>query len=68
MAANSFSSDAVLCAKEAASLLRVSTWYVYELAKAGELPCIRLGTRAIRFRRQTIEEWLARCEKSQRRR
>jgi len=56
----------ILTVKEVASLLRVSIWHVYELAKqrtkSGDvrenpLPCVRLG-KAIRFNKAAVEEWI----------
>lgn len=49
--------DEVLTVKEAAELLRMSTAWVYENAKAGRLPAFRAG-RAIRFTRRTLLSWL----------
>jgi excisionase family DNA binding protein len=50
-----------ICAKKAAALLGCSTWTLYEHCKAGKIPHFRLG-RHLRFRRSTIEAWLAECE------
>lgn len=56
----------ILTADEVASLLKISRWHVYELArertKSGDLrkdplPCIRLG-KAVRFRRSDVEAWI----------
>jgi excisionase family DNA binding protein len=43
----------VLVAREVARLLRMNVKTVYELAKAGSLPCLRLG-RHFRFSRRAI--------------
>jgi excisionase family DNA binding protein len=43
----------VLVAREVARLLRINVKTVYELAKAGSLPCLRLG-RHFRFSRRAI--------------
>ena len=48
-----------ICAKQAADLIKCSTWTLYEWCKAGVVPHIRLGTRLLRFRRSTLETWLA---------
>jgi excisionase family DNA binding protein len=43
-----------------ASFLGVSRSWVYEAAKAGRLPCVRLGGEGgpLRFVRQDVERWL----------
>lgn len=52
--------DGLLTAKEAATLLRVEAWTVYELAKANNkrpalLPSYQLGTsRTLRFKRSEV--------------
>jgi len=43
---------------QAAELLSVKTSWVYEAARLGTLPCLRVG-RHIRFTREMLEEWLA---------
>lgn len=43
----------ILVAREVARLLRMNVKTVYELAKAGSLPCMRLG-RHFRFSRRAI--------------
>jgi excisionase family DNA binding protein len=43
--------------EEAARLLAVKTSWVYEAARTGRLPCIRVG-RHLRFTRPMLEEWL----------
>lgn len=48
-------------AKQAASLLKVSCWTLYEYCKAGRIPHIRVG-RMLRFRVSTIRSWLATLE------
>ena len=47
----------VLTVSEVAEYLRVNPQTVYRKAKAGELPAVRIG-RAIRFRREELEEWI----------
>jgi predicted DNA-binding transcriptional regulator AlpA len=58
----------ILTVKEVASMLRVSTWHVYELThprtKTGDvrenpLPCVRFGN-AIRFNKAAVEGWIER--------
>ena len=47
----------IMTVTEVAEYLRVNPQTVYRKAKAGELPAVRIG-RAIRFRRQELEDWL----------
>lgn len=58
--------DALLDASEAAKLLHVPTSWVYAEARAGRLPHVRIG-RYRRFRRGTLEEWIASHERGPRR-
>lgn len=46
-----------LLPQEVAALLRLPKNTVYEHARTGLLPCVRIG-RAMRFRRSDIEAWL----------
>lgn len=48
-----------ICAKQAADLIKCSTWTLYEWCKGGVVPHIRVGSRVLRFRRSTLEAWLA---------
>jgi excisionase family DNA binding protein len=43
--------------EQAAHLLSVKTSWIYEAARSGRVPCIRVG-RHIRFSRQMLEDWL----------
>lgn len=54
-------SSSLLTAKEVADLLGVPTSWVYEQSRAGRIPTVRLG-RYRRYRREAIEEWVARIE------
>ena len=47
-----------LTAADLAQRLGVPTWSVYQLAKEGQLPHIRIGRR-VRFRLADIERWEA---------
>ena len=47
----------VMTVSEVADYLRLNPQTVYRKAKAGELPALRIG-RAIRFRRDELEQWL----------
>ena len=48
----------LLHAQEVADLLQVTTAWVYAETRRGRLPHVRLG-RYVRFRRESIETWLA---------
>ena len=48
----------ILLATEAAALLRVTTNRLYELAKRGAIPCVRVG-RQVRFSEDRLLEWIA---------
>ena len=45
-------------AADAAALWAVRTSWVYEAARAGRLPCVRVG-RHVRFLRSDLEAWVA---------
>ena len=47
----------LLLAAEAAAILRVTENRVYELAKRGVLPCVRIG-RQVRFPEDRLLAWL----------
>jgi excisionase family DNA binding protein len=53
----------LLEAEEVARYLGMRTDWVYREVRAGRLPHIRLG-RAVRFRRESIEAWLASRERA----
>jgi excisionase family DNA binding protein len=46
----------LLTADEVAQILRLSTWQVYELARLGAIPHVRIR-RLVRFRSDAIDEW-----------
>lgn len=48
--------------KEAARLLQIHPDRLYRLARAGQIPCIRLG-RSIRYRVSALREWMEQQEK-----
>lgn len=50
--------EPLLTAAGAAELLAVRTSWVYEAARSGELPCVRLG-KHLRFLRSDLERWVA---------
>ena len=49
--------EPLLTPSEAAALLAVKPSTVYEWVRAGRLPHLRLGPRAIRFTRPMLEKW-----------
>ncbi len=49
--------ERLLTAKEAGGLLRVSTNRLYELAKRGIVPCVRVGRR-VRFSEEELLTWI----------
>jgi excisionase family DNA binding protein len=51
----------LLTAEEVAALLGIGVDWVWEQARKGQIPHIRLG-RYRRFRRQAIQEWLEAIE------
>jgi excisionase family DNA binding protein len=53
----------VMVAAEVAALLRMNIKTVYDLAKAGDLPCWRLG-RHFRFSRRALVALLGPCKSS----
>ncbi len=46
---------------EVVSLLGVSRSWLYDAAKSGRIPCVRLG-RYVRFDRGDVLAWLERCK------
>lgn len=55
--------DDVMVAAEVARLFRMNIKTVYELAKAGAIPCSRLG-RHFRFSRRALMALLGQCKSS----
>ena len=55
--------DRLLTAEDIAELLGVPKTWVYEQARKGLLPCVQLG-RYRRFRREAVEEWVAKQERN----
>jgi len=49
--------EPLLTAAEAAELLSVRPSWIYEAARSGQLPCLKVG-RHIRFTRPLLEAWL----------
>ena len=47
----------IMTVRQLSSYLQVSHGHVYELARSGRIPAIRLG-RTWRFRREQIDRWL----------
>jgi excisionase family DNA binding protein len=52
-----FDTERLLIAEEVAGILRVSKDRVYELARSGVIPCVRLG-RQIRFSNTALNDWI----------
>ena len=50
--------EPLLTAPVAAEMLSVRTSWVYDAARSGELPCVRLG-KHLRFLRSDLERWVA---------
>lgn len=50
----------LLTAKEVSEGLRVPLARVYELARTGVIPVVRLGERQVRFNEDAIRDWIAR--------
>lgn len=49
----------LLAVDDVAVLLGVPRTFVYALARRGDLPTVRVGGRYVRFRAQSIQEWIA---------
>lgn len=49
----------LLSAEDVAELLGVPRTFVYALARRGDLPVVRVGERYVRFRAETLEQWIA---------
>ncbi len=54
--------DRLLSANEAADLLQISAYMVRQWARERKIPAIRLGERYWRFRRSSLDAWLAEQE------
>lgn len=54
-----FNSPEILTAKEVALILNSGESTIYQMAKAGRLPYLRIN-RLIRFRREQVEEFMER--------
>ena len=48
----------LLKAEDVAEILSLPRLRVYELARQGQLPCVRIGERQIRFARTALREWI----------
>ncbi|WP_287154766.1 helix-turn-helix domain-containing protein [Candidatus Solincola tengchongensis] len=51
----------VLTANEVARLLRLAPSTVYEMARRGDLPSVRIGNRVVRFVAEDIERLIKEC-------
>lgn len=52
----------LLMAEDVADILGVPRAFVYELARRGDLPAVRIGERYIRFRLTAVERWIVEHE------
>jgi excisionase family DNA binding protein len=52
----------LLTADDVAVVLGVPRAFVYTLARRGELPTVRVGERYVRFRTQSVEQWITEQE------
>jgi excisionase family DNA binding protein len=50
----------LITAKQAAELLNVRLPRLYELARLGQVPSVRLGEKSIRFDEAALREWIER--------
>ena len=55
------SEDAVFTVQELAAYLRMQPVTIYKHAKAGKLPCFKVGANW-RFKKSTIDRWIAEQE------
>jgi excisionase family DNA binding protein len=44
--------------REVADFLKLAPGTIYHLVSRGQLPCVRLSARCVRFRRSDIEAWI----------
>lgn len=51
--------EGILTVKETANYLRLSEFTVYRLAKAGQIPCFKVGG-SLRFRKDILDRWAER--------
>jgi excisionase family DNA binding protein len=50
--------EPLLDAEEAANLLRIHTKTIQAMARAGTVPCVRMG-KYWRFRKSSLDEWVS---------
>lgn len=51
--------EELMTAEEVADMLRVRAKWVYEAVRRGEIPCVKVGRRYVRFQRAAIQEWIS---------
>jgi excisionase family DNA binding protein len=56
------SAEAVMTAREVATLLRVTPGWIYAATRRNQIPHVRLG-RYVRYRRSAIEAWMETIER-----
>jgi excisionase family DNA binding protein len=61
MSATTASGEDLLTASEVATLLRMTSGWVYQETRANRIPHLRLG-RYVRYRRSAIEAWMGDIE------
>ena len=49
--------ERLLTAREAAEVLRINRYVLYELARCGEIPAVRIR-RMVRFRPEELKAWV----------
>ncbi len=55
----------LLDAKQTGAFLHIPTCRVYELARQGKIPAVRIGAKCVRFRPAALQEWVVRLEKKE---
>ena len=58
--------DRLMSVKEAAEVLQVSAYMVRQWARERRIPAIRMGDRYWRFRRSSLDAWIAEQERAAR--
>jgi excisionase family DNA binding protein len=51
------SNSEILIPNEVAEILRVSRRKINQLVAEGQIPCVRIGKRRIRYKREAIMKW-----------
>jgi len=56
-------SENLMTVKEVSKYLRISSRHIYRMAGRGEIPCIRISRKLIRFSQPQIDRWLSQQER-----